>query len=90
MINLQNIKSTLGYVVEKRSGYKSDLSRFSKPLVDSFENVGFIHSGQTLKGRTYSITKLGDAYYRDLFGICDHLLKRTKGFISKIFWQKTF
>ncbi len=84
MINKLNIKTTLGYIVEKRSGYKSELSKFSKPLMDSFENVGFIHSGQTLKEKTYKITKLGDTYYRDLFGTLGYIKRRVKGFVSQL------
>ena len=85
MIKLENLKATLGYIVEKRSGYKSDLVKFENSIVDSFERVGFIKSGQTLRERTYSVTNLGDAYYRDLFGWRNYIVRRVKGFIGKNF-----
>ena len=86
-VKLSDIKHILGYAVKNRRGYRHDIDYIDGKLgnnVDKFVNVGFIHSGQTLHHQTWSITELGDRYYRDLFGNFDYYSKRLSGFLSRI------
>ena len=83
----QNIQNTLGYAVRKRRGYYKDIKMVDErrgQTVDSFESVGFVHLGQTLKERTFGITKLGDEYYKDVFGKLDYWGKRLSGMWDRI------
>jgi len=83
----QNIKNTLGYAVKKRSGYYQDLKKTDERrggIIDKFEMAGFIHIGRTLKEDTFSITKLGDAYYEELFGQFDYWAKRLLGALERL------
>ena len=80
--SLQNIKNLLGYAVRKRRGYYEDIIRIdehSGDTLDMFKSVGFINIGHTLKHETYSVTKLGDEYYKDFFGRYSYLKKRLAG-----------
>ncbi len=88
----QNIKEVLGYAVKKRNGYYHDLKMIDErrgDTIDSFESAGFVHIGQTLKDRTFGITKLGDEYYKDVFGSYNYYSKLLAGkwerFKSKLF-----
>ena len=78
----QNVKNLLGYAVRKRRGYYNDLrhvDEYNGATIDSFKSVGFINTGHTLKHETYSITNLGDEYYKDVFGRYSYLKKRLAG-----------
>lgn len=83
----QNVKNTLGYVVKKRNGYYKDLKIVDDrrgETIDKFETAGFVHIGQTLNERTFDITKLGDDYYKDIFGKMDYWQKRLSGLWERI------
>jgi len=83
----QNIKNTLGYAVQKRHGYYKDLrsvDEYKGTTVDQFKSAGFIKAGHKLKHETYSITNLGDEYYKDIFGKLSYLEKRICGLWDKI------
>ena len=67
----QNIKNVLGYAVKQRRGYYNQLKRVDErrgDTIEQFKTVGFINTGHTLKNETFSITELGDEYYKDMFG----------------------
>lgn len=83
----QNIKNLLGYAVRNRRGYYNDLRQadeYNGATIDSFKSVGFINTGHTLKHETYSVTNLGDEYYKDVFGRFSYLGKRMAGLWDKI------
>lgn len=86
-IKITNIRTVLGYAVQNRKGYKFELEKIDPKkgrTVDSFESAGFVHIGRTLKRETWGITKLGDEYYKDLFGIKNYYKKRFYGLINRI------
>ena len=37
-----------------------------------------------MKADTYGVTKLGDAYYRDVFGTFNYAYHRVKGWVNRI------
>lgn len=83
----QNIKEVLGYAVKKRNGYYHDLKMIDNrrgDTIDSFESAGFIHTGHTLKERTFGITSLGDEYYKDVFGSYDYYVKKLAGKLERL------
>ena len=83
----RNIKKILGYAVKNRNGYYKDIKRVDEKrgvVVNSFEMTGFIHTGNTLKEKTYSITDLGDQYYKDVFGRYSYWGKRLSGALSRL------
>ena len=83
----QNIKNLLGYAVKKRCGYYNDIRRVDErrgDTLEQFKSVGFINAGHTLKNETYSITNLGDEYYKDVFGRFDYWGKRLSGLWDRI------
>ena len=84
VLNQKNLEA-LEFVVRNRRGYQSDLQKFNIEEINSMKSVGFINTGHTLKSETYSVTKLGDQYYKDLFGKTSYYIQRAKGFINKIF-----
>lgn len=70
-VSRQNIKNVLGYAVKQRKGYYNQLKKVDErrgDTIEQFKTVGFINTGNTLKTQTFSITELGDEYYRDMFG----------------------
>jgi len=78
----QNLKKVLGYAVKERNGYYNQLHRiddFRGATLDQFKSVGFINTGHTLKQETFSITDLGDQYYKDVFGKLSYWKKRISG-----------
>ena len=77
------IKQALGHVVEHRAGFQSELKPYGKGVVEDFKTLGLIDSGQTMKAATYGVTKLGDAYYRDVFGTFNYTYHRVKGWINR-------
>ena len=83
-INVEKLK-VLTFVVRNRRGYQSDLHKFGIDEVSSLKTVGFINTGHTLKSETYSVTNLGDQYYKDLFGIKNYYTQRIIGFVNKLF-----
>ena len=86
-IQISDIKHVLGYAVKNRRGYRHDINFFDGKLghtVESFVNAGFIHTGQTLNYKTWSITNLGDKYYKDLFGNYSYYKNRFFGFFNRI------
>lgn len=78
-LKIYNLKTSLGYIVKTRRGYQKDLP-ITKDEIESFKMTGFINTGRTLREDTYSITKLADQYYTDVFGVISYLLKRIQGF----------
>ena len=79
----------LTYVVRNRRGYQNDLYKNAdNKAIESLKTVGFINTGHTLKYETYSVTDLGDEYYKDIYGKTSYYLQRIVGFINKIFRQK--
>lgn len=88
----ENIRNTLGYAVKKRNGYYDDLKMVDErrgETIDKFESAGFVHIGQTMKDSTFSITELGDEYYKDLFGSLNYWEKRISGALER-FKNKIF
>lgn len=84
--SLQNIKNLLGYAVRKRRGYYEDIKLFDEHRGDTlemFKYVGFINTGHTLKNETYSITNLGNDYYKEFFGTYSYLKKRLAGLYDR-------
>ncbi len=81
-LSRQNIKDLLGYAVKERNGYYNQL-RFMDvnrgATLDQFKSVGFINTGHTLKHDTFSITDLGDQYYKDVFGKFSYWKQRLAG-----------
>ena len=87
-----NLKRTLGYAVRKRNGYYDDIRYIDNncgKTVESMAMAGFIHTGNTLKHETYSITSLGDQYYSDVFGKLSYLKQRFLGKLDE-YKQKIF
>lgn len=82
-ITFENLKEHLGYIVKKRRGYKKELTKIGK-FFDTFEQAGFIKTGHTLKNETFSITKLADQYYKEMYGYCSYYGKRLQGCYEKI------
>lgn len=83
----QNVKNLLGYAVRKRHGYYDELRRvdeFNGATIDKFKSFGFINTGHTIKHETYSVTELGDEYYKDAFGSFNYFGKRIAGLWDKI------
>ena len=81
-VSRTNIKNLLGYAVRKRKGYYNELSRIdyrNGETLEQFKSVGFINTGHTLKNETYSVTDLGDRYYKDVFGTYDYIKQRMSG-----------
>ena len=76
----------LTYVVRNRRGYQNDLYKNAdNKAIESLKTIGFINTGHTLKYETYSVTDLGDEYYKDIYGKTSYYLQRIVGFINKIF-----
>ena len=89
-IPLADIKHVLGYAVKNRRGYRHDINFIDGKAgrtIDKFVEAGLVHNGQTYQHQTWSITGLGDQYYRNLFGDFDYYRKRVSGFLSKLFRQ---
>ena len=85
-VSRQNVKNLLGYAVKKRSGCYDDICHvdFKKgETVEHFKTAGFIRTGHTLKNETFSITELGDEYYKDLFGTYSYYKRRVLGSIER-------
>ena len=82
--NMNTVKQALGHVVEHRAGYQSELKTYGKEVVEDFKTLGLINGGQTMKADTYGVTKLGDAYYRDVFGTFNYAYHRVKGWVNRI------
>lgn len=85
---IQNIKNVLGYAVKNRKGYYKQLIRVDKRRGDTlerFKSAGFINTGNTLKSETYSVTDLGDEYYKDMFGKLNYLKIRLSGVMERFF-----
>lgn len=85
-VKRNNIKNTLGYAVKNRRGYYDDIRWVDErrgETIDQFKSVGFINTGHTLKKETYSITELGDEYYKDVFGTFDYWNKRLAGALER-------
>ena len=81
-LSRDNIKNVLGYAVKNRKGYYSQLKKIDErrgETIDQFKSVGFINTGHTLKSETYSVTELGDEYYKDLFGKLSYWGARISG-----------
>ena len=81
-VKRNNIKNVLGYAVKNRRGYYEQLRCVDERRGDTLEQfrmVGFINTGHTLKSETYSITDLGDEYYKDIFGKFSYWNKRLSG-----------
>ena len=86
MQNKNPLKRALGHIIETRRGYQEDIIKpHGEEMIDSFRTVGFINTGHTLKYETYSVTDLGDEYYKDIYGKTSYYLQRIVGFINKIF-----
>ena len=86
-IQLSDIKHVLGYAVKYRRGYRHDIDFIDGKLgrtVDNCIGSGLVHGGQTMHRKTWSITDLGDKYYKDLFGNFSYYGKRVAGFLSKL------
>jgi hypothetical protein len=86
-VSRKNVKNLLGYAVRKRRGYYNELrhvDEYNGATIDSFKSVGFINTGHTLKHETYSVTDLGDEYYKDVFGRFNYMGKRFAGLWDKI------
>ena len=86
LVSRQNVKNVLGYAVKNRKGYYKHIKRVDNKLgetLDQFESVGFINTGYTQRSETYSITSLGDQYYKDMFGTLDYLGKRLSGIFER-------
>lgn len=84
--DVQNIQNVLGYAVKNRRGYYKNLKKIDNRLgetLDEFKTIGFINTGHTLRSETYSITSLGDEYYKDLFGTWNYLGKRISGIFER-------
>ena len=85
-VKRQNIKNVLGYAVKNRKGYYKHIERIDQRFgetLEQFKTIGFINTGHTLKSETYSITELGDEYYKDMFGMLDYWGKRLSGMFER-------
>ena len=78
-----NLKKPLSFIVRNRRGYQSDLNKY-KDYIKSFQSVGFINTGHTLKADTYSVTDFADNYYKDLYGKTSYYKQRVLGFFIKL------
>ena len=81
--NMNTVKQALGHVVEHRVGYQSELKPYGKKVVEDFKTSGLISSAKTMNAATYGVTKLGDAYYRDVFGTFNYAYRRVKGWVNR-------
>ena len=82
----ENIKNTLGYAIRKRHGYYHDIRMIDErrgEVLDQFKTVGFINVGHTLKHETYSVTDLGDQYYKDVFGTFSYWYQKLYGNLER-------
>ena len=87
-VSRQNIKNLLGFAVKKRRGYYDQIRRVDQrhgDTIEQFKTVGFINTGHTLKNETFSITDLGDEYYKDVFGSFSYWYKRISGMKERFF-----
>ena len=85
-ISEQNLKKVLGYAVKNRRGYYDQLVKVDEKFgetIDKFKYAGFINTGRTLKSETYSITELGDEYYKEIYGAWNYLGKRISGIFER-------
>ena len=81
MTDHKNIKNILKYAIAKKSGYLSELHDIDKTggkYVESMLAVGFIHSGHTMKSRTFKILPLGESYYKDFFGVVPYIIAKAQ------------
>lgn len=64
----QDTRRALGFMYNvKPAGYMTCLKSFvDKKLVEDFRVAGFLKTGYSRKGQTYSITNLGAQYYKDI------------------------
>lgn len=86
-VSRNNIKNLLGYAVKKRRGYYEDIYHIDEKngnTLDQFKLAGFLNTGHTLKKETYSITNLGDQYYKDVFGRYDYFKQRFLGLYERV------
>ena len=64
---VDEVIKALEYICKTERGYRHELlEHVSEKLINQFEIVGFIHSGYTLKYRTWSVTSLGKQYYKEI------------------------
>ena len=75
MVRVEKLKDRLGYVVGKRYGKTDDLKTIiGKEALDQFRMVGFVK----LYGRYWKCLRLGDDYYKDLYGFFSYWYRRLK------------
>ena len=82
-----NIRNVLGCAVKNRKVFCKDIQKVDElkgATIEELKAIGFLNEEHKLNNKTYSITKTGDRYYKDIFGKYNYWGKRLSGLWDRV------